>query len=55
MHFVVTLILYHWIGLGFIAVPISTAIHFMVRFGINFGVAEFGGLFKKFDDVKLFS
>lgn len=55
VHFVVTMILYHWIGLGFIAVPISTAIHFMVRFSVNFGVAEFGGLFQKFDDVKLFS
>jgi MATE family multidrug resistance protein len=55
VHFVCTMILYEMAELGFVAVPISTAIHFLVRFGVNFYFAEFGSQFKKFDDVKLFS
>ena len=55
VHFVVTMILFHILEIGFVAVPISTAIHFMVRFGVNFYFGEYGSQFKRFDDVKLFS
>lgn len=55
VHFVLTMILYEMADLGFVAVPIATALHFLTRFGVNFYFAEFSSQFKKFDDVKLFS
>jgi len=45
VHFVVTMILYEWADIGFVAVPISTAIHFMTRFAVNWAFVEFGGQF----------
>ena len=45
VHFVTTMILYEWAELGFKAVAISTAIHFMVRFSVNYYFAEFGTQF----------
>jgi Na+-driven multidrug efflux pump len=45
VHFVTTMILYELAELGFRAVPISTAIHFMVRFSVNYYFAEFGTQF----------
>ena len=45
VHFFLTMILYEMAELGFVAVPIATAIHFLTRFSVNFYFAEFGSQF----------
>lgn len=55
VHFVLTMILYEFADIGFVAVPIATALHFMTRFSVNFYFGQFSSQFKKFDDVKMFS